>query len=63
MSADGKGLPKDDSEARRLFRFAAMRGHPQAQYNLGGRRPSGDIVTDNENRCSNELTITMRSDP
>jgi hypothetical protein len=42
---DGKGLPKDPSEAEALFREAAAMGYPEAAYNLASilmRKPTSD---------------------
>ena len=35
LYAIGKGVKQDYAEAFRLYRNAAMCGHPQAQYNVG----------------------------
>ena len=35
MYANGRGVPRGDAEAERLWRLAAEQGHAEAQYDLG----------------------------
>jgi TPR repeat protein len=38
MHEQGRGGPKDEAEARRLYSLAAAQGHPIAQANLDAMR-------------------------
>lgn len=43
----GEGVPKNISEAVRLYRLAAEQGHAKAQYNLGVTYNTGEGVPKN----------------
>ena len=38
---EGRGGPKDEAEARRLFGLAAVQGDAEAQYELGAMHMQG----------------------
>lgn len=41
MFLTGKGVRQNDEQAVRLFRLAAVQGHANAQYSLGGMLGNG----------------------
>ena len=44
MYRTGNGVPKDSAEAAKWYRKAAVRGHAEAQYNLGVMYAEGEGV-------------------
>ncbi|MDA1330730.1 MAG: tetratricopeptide repeat protein [Chloroflexi bacterium] len=44
MYNEGRGVPRNDTEAVRLFQQVALRGLPEAMHNLGGRYWKGEGV-------------------
>jgi len=58
LTLEGFGMPQDEQQAAYWYRLAADKGHPEAQFNLGGLYASGKGVKRDEEQAARWMSAS-----